>query len=271
MSDLSLQLLTLLFTLTGAGLLGAAMLNAPFLTRHGGPSARRWRALFVLIGIFIAGYLAFAVQLLLDTATRIEDLLAAGIFLGGGVFVFNVLRLSVATAKHLLVLGEQQREAALHDALTGLPNRALFMERLNRQLALSRRNAQALSVLVMDLDGFKGINDELGHEAGDHLLAALGPRLSASIRESDFVSRMGGDEFAVVLVNCQLEEAGTVAAKIAEAVRQPVELYGRARSVGVSIGIAACPEHGADAAELLRNADRAMYRAKKSGRPEQAL
>ena len=268
MSGTMLGYITIALSLLGACLLAAALWPMRFLVRHAGDYAVRWQALRGLIVVFVLGYAAFALRMTLEHNPRPEDLIAAIVFLGGGLFVFNVIRLSVATARHLLLLGEQQREAALHDSLTGLPNRALFIERLNRQLALARRSAQALCVLVMDLDGFKAVNDELGHEAGDHLLAALGPRLSAGIRESDFVSRMGGDEFAVVLVNCQLQEALTVAGKIAAAVRQPVELYGRALSVGVSIGISACPEHGADAAALLRNADRAMYRAKKTGRPE---
>lgn len=260
--------LTALLCLLGAALLGAALVPMRFLIANAGQHGRQWHMLRGLIALFVLGYVGFALRLVLEREAHPEDLIAGIVFLGGGIFVFNVIRLSVATARHLLHLGEAQREAALHDSLTGLPNRALFMERLNRQLALSRRNAQALCVLVMDLDGFKAVNDQLGHEAGDHLLTALGPRLLASIRESDFVSRMGGDEFAVVLVNCQIDEAVTVAGKIADAVRQPVELYGRALSVGVSIGIAACPEHGAEAAALLRNADRAMYRAKKTGRPE---
>lgn len=268
MSGNLLLYVTILCCLLGAGLLTAALQPMRFLIQNAGQHGRQWQLLLGLIALFMLGYIGFTIRLVLEREARPEDLIAGIVFLAGGVFVFNVIRLSVATARHLLRLGEEQREAALHDTLTGLPNRALFMERLNRQLALSRRNAQALCVLVMDLDGFKAINDELGHEAGDHLLAALGPRLMASIRESDFVSRMGGDEFAVVLVNCQLEEAGTVAGKVADAVRQPIELYGRALSVGASIGIAACPEHGADAAELLRNADRAMYRSKKTRRPE---
>jgi diguanylate cyclase (GGDEF)-like protein/PAS domain S-box-containing protein len=156
---------------------------------------------------------------------------------------------------------------ASHDALTGLFNRSMFSQRLQQALAQAQRHERQLAVLFIDLDGFKTINDTLGHDAGDVLLADLAVRLRECMREGDTLGRMGGDEF-VVLIEGYREDTQLleVARKVIETVAQPFLLRDTSSSVTASIGIATFPQDGHDATELLKNADIAMYRAKEQGK-----
>jgi diguanylate cyclase (GGDEF)-like protein/PAS domain S-box-containing protein len=156
---------------------------------------------------------------------------------------------------------------ASHDTLTGLFNRSMFSDRLGQALAQAQRHERRLAVLFIDLDGFKLINDTLGHDAGDVLLVDLATRLRECMREGDTLGRMGGDEF-VVLIESYREDAQLldVARKVLDTVARPFILREGAYSVTASIGIAAFPQDGRDAAELLKNADIAMYRAKEQGK-----
>ena len=164
---------------------------------------------------------------------------------------------------------EALKHQALHDALTGLPNRALLVERLERAIDRARSEGAPLALMLLDLDRFKEINDTLGHHCGDRVLKALGPRLRRAVRDRDLVARLGGDEFAVLLPEATCDEALAVATRIGSAIREPIEVGSRRVEVGDSIGIALFPEHGEDADALLRAADVAMYRSKRSrsGRP----
>jgi diguanylate cyclase (GGDEF)-like protein len=153
---------------------------------------------------------------------------------------------------------------ALHDPLTGLPNRALFMEQLEHAIARSRRRGTPVSVLFLDLDGFKAVNDTLGHEAGDEVLVGVAERLRRTLRDEDTVARLGGDEFGIVLEE-ELHGATLSAQRIIRRLERPWSLSSGNVPVGVSIGIAArTGEEELD--ELLRRADRAMYAAKASGK-----
>jgi diguanylate cyclase (GGDEF)-like protein/PAS domain S-box-containing protein len=154
---------------------------------------------------------------------------------------------------------------ARHDALTGLPNRVLFQERLEQALT-GIAGGQQLAVLCLDVDHFKGVNDTLGHPIGDLLLKQAAARLADCARETDTVARLGGDEFAIVLVAAQPSDATALAARLIEVISAPYELDGHQIVVGMSIGIALAPQHGADAHQLLKNADMALYRAKADGR-----
>jgi diguanylate cyclase (GGDEF)-like protein/PAS domain S-box-containing protein len=156
---------------------------------------------------------------------------------------------------------------ATHDALTGLPNRTLFADRLEQALARSAWNKRLVAVMYLDLDRFKAINDTLGHTAGDQLLQTVATRLMAAVREGDTVARRGGDEFTIILIDmAQTDDVALVAQKILNAMAEPVNLNGREMLVTFSIGIACCPVDGTDAQTLLRRADTALYQAKAQGR-----
>jgi diguanylate cyclase (GGDEF)-like protein/PAS domain S-box-containing protein len=162
---------------------------------------------------------------------------------------------------------ELTRHMAFHDALTDLPNRVLLMDRLDNRIALCEREQGRVAVMFLDLDGFKHVNDTLGHDVGDELLRALAGRLQAGVRRSDTVARLGGDEFVIVLFNPGTrDEVAQTAADIIARTNTPTDIAGRFASVGVSIGIAMYPEDGIDATELIARADTAMYAAKNAGR-----
>lgn len=155
---------------------------------------------------------------------------------------------------------------ATHDALTDLPNRFLLLDRLSQVLARSKRSGTAFAVLYMDIDRFKEVNDTLGHEVGDLLLRAVALRLTKSVRKSDTVARIGGDEFVIVMERVRrVGEADTVASKIERAVAAPYLLQRHRLNVTVSVGISFYPDNGEDPDTLLRAADYAMYLAKKEG------
>lgn len=163
---------------------------------------------------------------------------------------------------------EQQIEyLALYDALTGLPNRTLFWDRLDREMVSAERRGHFFAVLACDLDRFKCVNDSMGHPAGDTLLRKVAERLTAAIREGDTVARLGGDEFAIVLRGLDHpQNSSTTAQQVIDAVKLPFDIEGRAVSVGISIGIALGPQDGCNPDQLFKNADIALYRAKAAGR-----
>jgi len=160
----------------------------------------------------------------------------------------------------------RMEQLAHTDPLTGLPNRALFMDRFSQALARARRRKQQLALLFVDLDKFKPINDTLGHEAGDQTLKEIAGRMLACVREMDTVARLGGDEFTIILTDIQhAGDAATVARKIQHAISRPIELQGKQFELGCSIGISLYPKDGEDVDTLLKKADTTMYRAKESG------
>ncbi len=162
---------------------------------------------------------------------------------------------------------ETIRHMAYHDALTDLPNRTLFRDRLNIALANARRAGQMVAVLYLDLDRFKTVNDTVGHGLGDQLLRRVAERLSALVRDGDTVARAGGDEFTLLLPNItKMEDVVDVATRITETFRKPWSVGGHEFRVTASTGIAVYPDDGDDADLLVKNADTAMYRAKDLGR-----
>ena len=155
---------------------------------------------------------------------------------------------------------------AHYDLLTGLPNRRLFLDRLEQEVKHAKRSGLPLAVLFMDLDGFKEINDSLGHDAGDHLLAAVAKRLAESVREEDTVARLGGDEFTVILSGAkQQADVELVAQTIIDALATPFAIAQEKIQISVSIGIALYSQDATSPASLLQAADHAMYKAKKAG------
>jgi len=156
---------------------------------------------------------------------------------------------------------------ALHDQLTGLANRRLLTDRMSMAMAHARRNESAMAVVYLDLDGFKQLNDRLGHGAGDILLKLVASRLVKTVRQEDTVARLGGDEFMLVLWHlAEPGYAATVARKVIEALSQPFDIEGNTVSITTSAGVGIYPIHGEDADTLTKSADLALYEAKRAGK-----
>ena len=198
--------------------------------------------------------------------TKTAPALGAALFLVGGIVTLLVRQLRRASSE-LQASEAQAQHLAFHDPLTGLPNRSLFLSRLEHNLIDTRRDGARIALLYLDLDRFKNVNDTLGHAAGDVLIRELAGRLSGLTRGRDCVARLGGDEFAIL--QCDVTSSQDVVAlceRVIQAVSHPFELLGNAAFVGVSIGVAIAPDSGVDRAELMRKADIALYRAKYEGR-----
>ncbi|MBI5889927.1 MAG: diguanylate cyclase [Nitrosomonadales bacterium] len=191
------------------------------------------------------------------------ELSASEMVLGGHRYFIGIVR-DITERK----LAEQKiAHLAHYDYLTDLPNRALFLDILQHSIALAKRIERKTAVLFLDLDGFKKINDTQGHDAGDLLLKGVSQRLRETVRESDTVARVGGDEFILVLDNIGSDEnAALVANKIISALRVPFELKGQNCRVGASIGISLFPDDSGDPEKLVEFADKAMYLAKQNGK-----
>ncbi|MDX6570619.1 MAG: hypothetical protein QOH15_3197 [Gaiellales bacterium] len=160
---------------------------------------------------------------------------------------------------------DDARHSALHDPLTGLPNSTLFSRSLEDEIVAAKRHASAASMLMIDLDRFKEINDTLGHGMGDRLLREIGPRLSRELASSDVTARLGGDEFAILLPSAGADAAREVARRLRLSLQTPFEFGDVTLSIDASVGIASFPAHGADAAAIVQHADIAMYLAKRGG------
>jgi diguanylate cyclase (GGDEF)-like protein/PAS domain S-box-containing protein len=162
---------------------------------------------------------------------------------------------------------EHIKHLAFHDALTDLPNRTLLMDRINQIIINSDREPCNLALLFLDLDGFKLVNDQYGHNVGDDLLKEVAKRLLGLVRQSDTVARLGGDEFIVVLNNPKgIEEIASIATCVVSSINEPMEILGEVLRLGASVGIAMFPADASTSADLIKNADTAMYVAKDSGR-----
>jgi diguanylate cyclase (GGDEF)-like protein len=171
-----------------------------------------------------------------------------------------------------IVATGQVEHLAYHDALTGLPNRMMFVDRLIIATARAARHSEKFAVLFLDLDRFKEINDSLGHSVGDALLRQVAERLRAIVRAEDTVARFGGDEFTLLISRfANAEDTARVAQKVIESIRQPFQIHGSELYVTTSIGISIFPGDGTDAETLIKNADSAMYRAKEHGRDNYQL
>ena len=198
----------------------------------------------------------------------------AGLIVSAGILI-ALLHREIATTRRLLTRTEESRarieHLAHHDALTGLPNRRLFEDRLVQSLAVAARARRRLALLYLDLDGFKDINDSLGHRAGDELLKALAERLSGTVRGGDTIARLGGDEFAVIQVELRSPpDAAILAERLMAAAATPIRVGQHDMTIGVSVGVALYPDDGSTADDLRANADIALYSAKSAGRSRMA-
>ena len=221
--------------------------------------------LSVIGSILIARNITRPINNLAAVARRIEqgnyaqkvDIVGPG-EIGALTSSFNFMLEGIATRE------KENLRLAFEDHLTGLPNRAMFYDRLRQSLMINKRNVQPLSVMVLDLDRFKYVNDTLGHPVGDLVLREVASRLRGLLRESDTVARLGGDEFAILMPSGDHERAAIVARKILAALETPITVEDQPIDVGTSIGIVHYPQHGEDADMLLRHADIAMYAAKRN-------
>ncbi|HUL63445.1 MAG TPA: EAL domain-containing protein [Burkholderiaceae bacterium] len=222
-------------------------------------------ALFIAGSVMVSRAIANPVHELAALAKRIEDGDYAATAKVDSVLEIEVLARSIDRMRKAVSEREERiLRLAYHDALTGLANRPRLLDRLDQLIALAQRSQQPVSVLLLDLDRFKYVNDALGHQQGDVVLQEVAHRLTGLLRDSDTVGRLGGDEFAILLPAASSSDAQSAAARVAAALDRPMEIDGQNVDVGASIGIASYPEHGADAATLLREADVAMYAAKRS-------
>ena len=191
------------------------------------------------------------------------ELVGKNLHLGDETYRLGVLR-DITARKHAEA---RIHYLAHHDMLTGLPNRAYLTERLNTILALARRHGTLVAIMFIDLDNFKTVNDSLGHHVGDALLKEVASRIKEVLREADMVSRLGGDEFLVILADFAApEDAAKVADKLLQTISAPIALEGRQLCANASIGISVFPRDGDNADDLIRRADAAMYSAKDHGR-----
>ncbi len=234
--------------------------------------SRTFLWLSIVTAILMGVSLCFAWLIGGKIARSVRGLTKPALALGAGTPVevqsFNLREadeVGTALVKASDMLARAQHQAN-HDVLTGLANRALLKEILDQRLTLCLRNGTCLSILYVDLDDFKKINDEHGHAAGDKLLQAVAARFKAEIRKSDIAARLGGDEFAIVLFDTPTNEAAHVAAKLIESLSLPYQFRNLTLEISASVGVAGFPDSGATSKALLHRADDAMYEAKAKGK-----
>lgn len=235
-----------------------------------GPLRNRWYVMAVLIGLFIAGYLGYA-GAFWNRHSAVLDLIVPGIFFPGAIFVWLTATLSLQTAMDVMRISRLERETVT-DALTGAFNRRYLDRRLSEEVSASRRYARSLSILLIDIDHFKNVNDTHGHQAGDCVLVALGKILTETLRESDTLARYGGEEFLIIAPHTPVSGA----IEVAERLRMRVESHEfslpdeagptRAIRVTVSIGVASLGDGVDNVEKLVKAADKNLYRAKAAGR-----
>lgn len=222
---------------------------------------------YLLIAM-VASVASFSLVLLLSDYWRAN--VATGIGLLGGMVILPLFYLVLIRRLHRLnerleLELEKTQHAATHDYLTGLSNRAYFMRRLDEEASLALRHQRSFTVMYIDLDKFKEINDRYGHQYGDDILIITANRLRNMLRSSDVVARLGGDEFALLLpMTGDAAAVESLSRRIVEALCQPAEVRDVLLEVGVSLGIGIFPQHGATVTELIRYADAAMYSTKRS-------
>lgn len=222
-----------------------------------------WKWPCGLVLFFLVGYCLYLTILLNATPTT-QDLIIASILLSGSVFVMLVVRLSLVSICRIEQQAKRELHRALHDELTGLPNRMLMEERLDHGIRVCKRQQEPLALLLMDLVRFKEINDSLGHSYGDYLLQEVAQRMRVVVREPDTLARFGGDKFGLILPATPLSQAVMISQKISETVEKPFMMKGHNVTVGISIGVAMYPEHGMDSETLVLYANTAMYDAKRN-------
>ncbi|ABO22157.1 diguanylate cyclase domain-containing protein [Shewanella loihica] len=224
------------------------------------PQTQGWHLLLFMIGMFIFGYLGF-LWMLLNRETGPLETVVSLVFSAGGAFVWLVVKMSMKTIVKLQDTLEDKHYQAYHDSLTDLPNRHMLYETMER---LIKENGSPFGFIMMDLNDFKMINDNLGHDAGDKVLEIIAYRIERIMPPQALPVRLGGDEFAVLLPKSELGQAQRLAKQIQKAVIEDIHCEGHLLAVGISIGIALYPQDGDDRKTLMKHADIAMYRSKQN-------
>jgi diguanylate cyclase (GGDEF)-like protein len=261
--DFLYDITAVVLLLLGAMAMAASLRQVRDISNEAQAHSRAWLSLPALIIVLIIGYAVLAYTIVNQDGVGPDELTATAALFGTGFFVWGITRVSQ------LVIREKQRIAALehhwaaYDTLTSLPNRAFFVQQLERAISIMG-GQHRLAVLMMDLDRFKLINDTLGHYYGDILLQEVSLRLKGSLRGSDLVARLGGDEFSILINPVDnLEHLEIIAGHVASVLKGPFAIAGHPTDVGVSIGVAYYPDHGSDSQALMKNAEIAMYEAKR--------
>ncbi len=205
----------------------------------------------------------YETQFLFEDGLRHEVIVNKAVFRDGEGEIAGIIG-AVTDITERKINEAKVQHMALHDNLTGLFNRNMFFNQLGKAIAKAKRHEHALALIYIDLDGFKAVNDELGHDAGDVVLKVVGKRLMSHTREADTVCRLGGDEFAILMEMVKNRDAmATLAQKIIQTISETIPVSGGECRVGASVGIAGYPDHASDPDKLVKNADTAMYKAKK--------
>jgi diguanylate cyclase (GGDEF)-like protein len=244
----------------------------------GGGLQKQWYLLFCLIILFISGYIIDMI-VVWNTVHSTVNLIVSGVFLGGSVFVLMVCLLTLHTIKDIQRISILEKENII-DPLTGIYNRRYLERRLNEEFGMSKRYNLPLSLLMMDVDHFKNINDTYGHQAGDIALKKLTAIINELTRETDFISRYGGDEIVIVLPNTSTSGASVFAKRCCNLVRERLSIKSSEYSdieapdfkdltidgLSVSIGVSSVNSINNNIELLMKSADQALYKAKEDGR-----
>lgn len=229
----------------------------------------RYGPRFLMAGMMLS-VIGFSLVMTFTPYWQQARLTGAGLLLGLIVlplYQLMLLRRLQAVNQRLSVELNKTMHAATHDMLTGLANRGHFYQRLEEEIARSRRFQSRFAVMFIDLDGFKEINDGLGHQAGDEVLKQTAARLREACRETDLAARFGGDEFALIIAGAgDCEAVRGPARRVAEALSRPIRWQGQSLELTASVGVGIYPEHGSTPDELTHNADLAMYQVKRQGK-----
>lgn len=260
-----LKYITMFLLVTGLSLLLASLKPVKKICQEKGCTDRTWNFIFILLVLFIVGYVSHIIVLSRQFTPGIPDMLVTLVFFAGSLFVLLITRSSLASIEYIRRISALELHYAYHDQLTDLPNRNFLYEKIELLIKDYKGHRLEFSVMMMDLNHFKEVNDSLGHQAGDRLIQMVALRIKKVLRATDTFVRLGGDEFAVLLPSSNQRSTTIVAENIIRSMDKPFYIDRQQIPVGISIGVACYPDDGTSADILIQHADVAMYQAKSAG------